>query len=362
MSYESEASQPVFSIIIPTRDRAGMLARTLESLAGVVDPGDPIEVIVVDNGSNDATAGVCKAIGERFPYHDWRYYYDAMPGLLTGRHRGAKEARGEILCYLDDDVLLEPSWMGAIKEAFQDPGVVITGGPSRPLYEVTPPTWLEGLWNEHDGGRMLTSLSLIDYGARRFIEPWYVWGLNFSIRKEVLYGCGGFHPDGLPSHLLRYRGDGETGLAFNIKKSGLQALYHPNAAVTHLIPASRLTVKAFEQRAFNQGISDSYTSIRRDGIVPSTPHQRSWRPLLSPMKVTLKREWILRNPTSDGIRALMYHAHAAGVDFHQNQVRHDPTLFEWVTKPDYFDYSLPSGCLGATTVLPPSIFSRGTSP
>jgi glycosyltransferase involved in cell wall biosynthesis len=320
-----------------------MLIRTLESVAGGVDPRDAIEVIVVDNGSTDNTAGVCKAIEERFPRQGLRYYYDPMPGLLTGRHRGAREARGEILCYLDDDVLLESTWMGAIKEAFQNSEIVVAGGPSRPLYEVDPPLWLEDLWQKLAGGRMLNPLSLLDYGSdAKSVEPWYVWGLNFAIRKNIFHECGGFHPDGVPSYLLRYRGNGEGGLALKIKERGLQALYHPDAAVTHMIPVSRLTLKAFEQRAFIEGVSDSYARIRREGIVPPVPAE-SWRNALRPIEKKLRRAALWRQGDAKAVRELMVHAHAAGVEFHQNEVRNDPTLLEWVLKPDYFDYSLPRG-------------------
>jgi glycosyltransferase involved in cell wall biosynthesis len=336
-------SNAVMSIIIPTSSRAATLARALESVASVVDPGDPVEVIIVENGSPDGTAGVCKAIRKRFPRHQWRYVYDAMPGLLTGRHRGAKEARGDILCYLDDDVLLDPFWMEALKEAFRQPDVALVGGPSRPLYEVPPPAWLEGLWSEADGGRMLGSLSLMEHGSeKKPLDPCFIWGLNFAIRKEVLRECGGFHPDCIPKLLQRYQGDGETGLSLKIKAKGLIALYHPQVALTHVLPASRLTPEAFEQRAFYQGVCDSYTQIRRDGIVPSAPG-KSWEDLLRPIKRKLERKSALRSPTTENVSRLMAHAYVAGAQFHQDEIRKDPKLLQWVLKPDYFDYTLPEG-------------------
>lgn len=342
MTREVGASPFAFSLIIPTRNRAGMLVRALESVARAVVPGDPVEVIVVDNGSTDDTPDVFKAVSERIPSLAWRYFYDDMPGLLTGRHRGAREASGDVLCYLDDDVLLGATWLGAIREAFQDPGIALAGGPSRALFEVTPPLWLEDLWQELDGGRMLDSLSLIDYGSsKRSVEPYFVWGLNFAVRKQVLHECGGFHPDGVPSQLLRFRGDGEGGLSFKIKERGLQTLYHPDAAVTHIIPASRLTVRAFEQRAFSQGISDSYTRIRRERSMPSPP-VRSWKETLWGMKRSLDRVALGRGRRKR-MRELMAQAHGAGVAFHQEEVRHDPVLLEWVLKEDYFDYTLPAG-------------------
>ena len=331
------------SLIIPTLNRAGALLEALESVAGVVDPSDPVEIIVVDNGSVDHTAGICREIKDRFAKHNWHYFYDETPGLLTGRHLGAKEAQGEILAYLDDDVLLAPSWLKALEDAFSDPDVTLVGGPSFPRYEVEPPSWLAGQWVEFEGGRLCGALSLLDLGpAKKEVDALDVWGLNFSIRKADFEACGGFHPDSIPKALQRYQGDGETGLALKIKARGLKALYHPDVSVKHMILASRLTPESFEQRGFFQGVCDSYTEIRRNGFLPAVG-TKSWKDLLRPAKWKIERELILRKPTTDGVRRLMAIAHRAGMQFHQKEVRNDPILLEWVLKPDYFDYHLPEG-------------------
>lgn len=317
--------------------------RALESIATVVSPSDAVEMLVIDNGSTDQTANVCYALKDKFPELEWRYFYDNMPGLLSGRHRGANEAQGEILCYLDDDALLAPTWLEALKNAFRDPSVGLVGGPSLPLYEVDPAPWVNALWRDVEGGRMCGYLSLIDLGnASRLIDPCLVWGLNFSIRKKVFHECGGFHPDCVPRVLQRYQGDGETGLTLKVKEMRLAALYHPGVAVTHVIPASRLTLEAFEQRAFYQGVCDSYTRIRREGIVPPAP-RKSWKDMLRSIKGKVNRAELLRGRDAKAILYLLGRAYMAGVQFHQNECRHDLKLLAWVLKPDYVDYTLPEG-------------------
>ena len=334
----------MYSIIIPTCNRASLLALTLESIAVAVKPDDPVEIIIVDNGSRDKTAKTCSGIKEKFPRHDWRYFYDSMPGLLTGRHRGANEARGEILCYLDDDVLVGPGWLHSLTEAFQDGQVALVGGPSSPKYEIEPPMWVNGLWSEFEGGRSCGPLSLINLGPS--IKPTsslLIWGLNFSIRKSVLQDCGGFHPDCIPKVLQRYQGDGETGLSLKIEAAAdLRVIYHPMVAVIHVIPGSRLTPEYFEQRAFYQGVCDSYTQIRRDRAVP-LPRKASWKDLLRPSKWRLERKMLLRNLTAESVRRLMTRAHFEGMEFHRNEVRLDPKLLEWVLRDNYFEYGLPDG-------------------
>jgi glycosyltransferase involved in cell wall biosynthesis len=338
------ASMSDISVIIPTRNRAGPLLQALTSIATVAAVSrDPVEIIVVDNGSIDDTASICREIKDRFPKHIWRYFYDETPGLLTGRHLGAREAQGDIAAFLDDDVLLSASWLEALGDAFGDHEVMLTGGPTLPHYEVEPPSWLAGMWIEFEEGiHVLGELSLVDLGpTKKVIDPLYVPGANFAIRKAAFQACGGFHPDCLPKPLQRYQGDGETGLALKMKARGLKALYHSGAAVKHVIPASRLTPESFEVRGFYQGVGDSYSNIRRNGFLPA--RTKSWKDHARPIKWKLERESLLRNPTAENIRFLVARARFAGRWFHEDEVRRDPKLLEWVLKPDYFNYRLPDG-------------------
>jgi glycosyltransferase involved in cell wall biosynthesis len=315
----------------------------MTSIAIAVAPKDPVEIIVVDNGSIDDTPGICREIKDRFPKHDWRYFYDETPGVLTGRHLGAKEAQGKILAFLDDDVLLAPSWLEGLNDALRDPEVVYTGGPVLPHYEVEPPPWLAGMWIEFEEGvRVLGELSLVDLGPiRKEVDPLYIAGGNCAIRKAVLKTCGGFNPERVPQPLLRYRGDGETGLAYKIRERGLKALYHPGVLVKHVIPASRLTPESFEQKAFYQGVSNSYTTIRSNGFLPA--RTKSWKDLVRPIKWRLERKRLLRNLTAENVHFLVARARRKGAWFHQDEVRRDPKLLEWVLKSDYLDYRLPDG-------------------
>ena len=264
-------------------------------------------------------------------------------GLVAGRHKALEVCEDEVIIYLDDDVSLPEGWEEKILEPFEDPDVHFVGCRYLPDYEHAPPAWFEGLWGECDGFRLLPYLSLLDGGTGgRFYDPCYVWGLCFAARRETVMKLGGFHPDGYPWDLRRYRGDGETALSMKAKLLGLKAYYQGETHVMHKVPAARIAPQYFERRAFLQGISDSYTQIRQDRMVPPLPTMH-WKDWLRPAKVAIERRRILRNPTAEGMRTLLQRAHSRGFKWHQAEVLNDPKLLEWVLKPEYLDYRLPLG-------------------
>jgi glucosyl-dolichyl phosphate glucuronosyltransferase len=324
-----------FSIIVPTRNRDASLGRTLASLAQVDVRLGEVEVLVVDNGSTDNTRMTFEAIRGRTSALKWRYLHEPIPGLLSGRHCGALGAVGDICVFLDDDVRLHRDWLIALHECFLDPQVAMAGGPSRPLFESTPPNWLEEFFCTDQQGRHCGELSLTDSGEQmREIDPSYIWGLNFAIRRNILFELGGFHPDCIPKALQRFQGDGESGLRLKAARAGLKALYHPRAAVQHEVPSSRMTVRYFEQRAYYDGVCSSYTQIRQDGRVAKTGAA-----LQHPLR-RIKR--FLVEATRGGVQRQVAKASAEGYRFHQEEVRRDPALLDWVLRKDYWDYRLPT--------------------
>src|SRR5215475_7873344 len=126
--------EPVASIIVPTRNRAASLARTLQSLcAQRLQAG--YQLLVVDNGSTDETRKVAQEAIATNPQQMIQYIQEPVPGLLSGRHRGALEAKSDLLIFVDDDIEAEPGWLAAFLDSFGDPTVQLVGGPSLPSYE-----------------------------------------------------------------------------------------------------------------------------------------------------------------------------------------------------------------------------------
>jgi len=250
------------SVIIPTRNRANLLQKALQSIVYQTFDKQKFEVLVIDNGSTDNTKQVVESFATEIPH--LHYFYIETPGLHNGRHKGLKEAKADILIYADDDIEAFPTWLEAIYESFRDKDVVLVGGKNLPKFEIEPPEWLSLLWNRKTYlGNTVSYLSILDFGDEKLvIDPMYVWGCNFSVRKKIVYDAGGFHPDAMPNELIKYRGDGESHISNFVKTQGYIAVYEPKASVYHFVAADRMTTKYFKHRAFLQAISDSYTKYR----------------------------------------------------------------------------------------------------
>ncbi len=322
----------LISIITPTLNRADFLKLAIQSFVRQDFPPERFEIIVVDNGSTDSTKQIVEDAMTAHKSHTIRYIYEPEPGLLSGRHRGALEAKGDILVFTDDDIEATPKWLSALASAFEDPAVHLAGGPSLPKYETAPPSWIEPYCSLKDNHLICIPFSLIDLGDELLeIDSTYVIGLNYAIRKRTLFELGGFHPDCIPKHLQYFQGDGETGLLIKIRERGYKTIYHPEAKVHHNIPSSRLTVEYFEGRYFYQGVCDSYTSIRKNRGTDNIPDR-----IFNPDDPTIPTLRVFNEYYQQ-----IHKAYVDGYNFHLNAVRKSPILLSWVLKDDYFDYKLP---------------------
>ena len=330
----------LLSIIIPTRNRADLLQLALLSLQAQTLPADQFEVLVIDNGSTDNTKQVVESFQQQLV--EVRYFFDPTPGLHVGRHRGLREAGGDVLVYADDDIQATPTWLAAIAENFADPAVAMVGGNNHPDFKAVPPSWLEELWRRSSmGGHAIGYLSVLSLPeGRRDFSPYMVWGCNFSIRKRVVLEAGGFHPDGMPQDLIRFRGDGESHVSRFVAERGLRCVFDSRASVYHAVTPERMTRDYFRRRAYNQGVSDSYTQLRNAQVSGVKPTQ-SASPLALARRIVRGIRGKLRafKPESRELRELhhaMRQGHQEGFAYHQMVYREDPEVRAWVHQPDYF--------------------------
>ena len=101
---------PTISIIIPTKNRAEDLRRTLASV--MIQTRRPDEIIVVDQGSSPALESPAYAIPLLYIYAPY------LSGLTAARNAATDRAKGDIWVFLDDDVILEPEYLEELVGAY----------------------------------------------------------------------------------------------------------------------------------------------------------------------------------------------------------------------------------------------------
>jgi len=128
---------PLVSVVVPTKDRPEQLARCLKALERQTACA-VTEVIVVDDGSSDATAIASVSDGnERV-----RVVRQRAAGPAAARNRGIRSARGRYVCFTDDDCEPRPEWVERLIGSLRDgvaaaAGLTLNGFPQNPLAEAS---------------------------------------------------------------------------------------------------------------------------------------------------------------------------------------------------------------------------------
>ncbi len=199
--------QPKVSVIVCTYNGSRTMQRCIESLQRLHYPD--YEVIVVDDGSTDATSAILDA------FTGIRVIRQQNLGLSAARNRGAQEASGEILAYTDDDCMPDEDWLYHLVETFIRGGTAMVGGPNLP-----PPARnsVEAAVAAAPGAP--THVLLSDQEAE------HVPGCNMAVTREAFLQVGGFDP------VYRKAGD-DVDFCWRILEQGLKIGFDPSAIVWH---------------------------------------------------------------------------------------------------------------------------------
>jgi glucosyl-dolichyl phosphate glucuronosyltransferase len=223
------------SVIICTYNRAESLQRALVSLSAMVVPEDiSWEVLVVDNNSKDRTEAVTLTFARGTSIRI-SYVFERRQGLNYARNAGVNAARGDILCFIDDDVQVTPNWLEEIINAFNLHPVVGVGGRVIVKEEFQRPTW----WNaEYDG-----ALGKFDPGETVILsDDNYTSiigiGANLAFKRAVFDKYGGFRRN-LDRQKTKLLMGGDVEFALRIKKAGELTMFYPYAVVYHCPDPSR---------------------------------------------------------------------------------------------------------------------------
>ena len=162
------------SIIIPTRNRRKVLERTLKYLFLQDYPQDQYEIIVIDDGSTDGTHKMVKA--QESPCRLVCLRHEERKGPAVARNRGIREARGEVVIFIDDDIFCPPQFIREHVKYHEKEGNLIVDGPAINIGE--------GDFSFADPGKLL--LAFFDFFGSVFVTA------NTSCLSEHLLMAGGF--------------------------------------------------------------------------------------------------------------------------------------------------------------------------
>jgi GT2 family glycosyltransferase len=191
------------------------------------------EVVVVDNNSKDRTREVVEDFCRRFPGR-FSYLFEPRQGKSNALNAGIRQARGDVLAFMDDDVIADPVWLRNLTSPFEDPGCAGTGGRILLERSFSPPPWL----GCEDPYNVATALAQFDLGDKPFELETAPYGTCMAFRKEMFQKYGGFRTDIGPCPGSEIRGE-DVEFGSRLLTAGERILYEPSAVVYHAVPEAR---------------------------------------------------------------------------------------------------------------------------
>ena len=234
------------TVIVPTKNRCELireLLNSLENLRGLtrIQPN----IIVGDNASADSTPKIVEMRKTSFPT-ELILLNVASPGKSAVLNQAIRRSTGEVLAFLDDDVVVDSSWLEEIENFFKsNPAHCVGQGKIRTGLGDSPDPEVRRLLQRY---RTIPQLEFSsDIGDLHSLN-----GANIAIRRTVFDRVGYFD---------ERLGPGASGtsedveLAQRIRKAGMKIAYMPRALVYHRVDRERLTEKYFKQTHWRQGAS-----------------------------------------------------------------------------------------------------------
>ena len=275
---------PTFSIVVPTFRRPDALEETLAAILRLDYRADRYEVIVVDDGADDETAGIV----HRFRGHGVELMIEAQThrGAACARNLGARLAGGEMLLFCDDDMILEPSYLRLHLLVRERHGDAVVSGAWRFSPKVMEALGrspfgryrihLERGFQEDGGGRPLEG----DPGC--LLMPLLGSG-NLVLRRDRFWEIGGFDED--------FPVAGAEDQDFSIRARAAGALLLLDTNIHCLQNDNRLTLRDYCAREERSAETMPYLVRKYPSELGQVPYVRENRPIQAgdPPSLMLKK-------------------------------------------------------------------------
>ena len=225
------------SVIVPTYNRLARLKKVLIGLEQQTYPLSDFEVIIVSDGSTDGTHQFLETIETPLQL---KFIEQANQGVSVARNHGVDEAIGDMIVFLDDDVVPQPQLIVEHLKS-HDPNkadAVVLGPYIPPLdFKLTP-------WSQWEQDKLLQLYAAMVDGSVMPSERHYVSG-NSSLPRRLIIDAGGFDPD-----FRRYE---DLEFSYRLKKQNTRFLFNEKAGGYH-----------YSERSFASWLDIPYVYGRND--------------------------------------------------------------------------------------------------
>lgn len=215
------SGRPALSVVIPTFDRPDYLCSTVRQV--LEQRFTDCEICVIDQSPSHVAEAQAARLAAEFPDPRLRYHWLEARGAPNAKNEGIARARGEIILFIDDDViLLSPDFLAAHVGCYADPTVGGVGG--RVVERRIRPNAKRTVSRVTRGGRTVENLLGQSPCALESVK-----GANMSFRARVFDEVGGFDRRYTGTALLE-----EADLASRVTGAGWKLAFEPRAELLHL--------------------------------------------------------------------------------------------------------------------------------
>jgi GT2 family glycosyltransferase len=239
---------PLVSVVMPTYNRVDQLRAALQGLAGQRGLDEPLEVIVVSDGSTDGTDEFLSSAAVPVPLVALN---QPNAGPAAARNRGLDAAHGQLVLFVDDDTVAAPDLVAAHLHRHERPDddLVVIG----PM--LTPEDYAISAWVRWEQDMLTKQYDAMRDGLYEATARQFYTG-NASVARRHLNAAGGFDTS--------FRRAEDVELAYRLADRGLRFAFDPSAVVHH-----------YAERSFESWRRAAYAYGRND-VVFGRDHGRVW--------------------------------------------------------------------------------------
>jgi GT2 family glycosyltransferase len=256
-----EPKLPSASVVVAAYNAEATVGECVGSLLDVRYPRELLQLLVVDNGSEDETVAAVREQGGGV-----ELLFEQKRGAAAARNAGIRAAAGDVVAFTDADCTVDPDWLARLVEPLTDPQVGITGGAIRAAAGANE---IE-LFGEriHDHRRAIEEL-----------RPPYAITMNWASRRQVLGELGGFDE--------RFIRGQDVDLSYRAIEAGYRIAFAAGAVIYH---RNERTLGGLLREGFVHGFHGVRARKRHEDFLRRYGHGRGGSPRLSEIGGQL-RDW-----------------------------------------------------------------------